>query len=136
MPKFTIEILKGYTIEQKRNICRVICAEATKFFRVSPENILIRIDEIEEEDLFINGKRYNNDLSGVNQPNYARGAEVFVSVFYIEGRAIDVLRGFATRMTEKLKDAFGNSEINILLYFQEMKKGELSRGGVLLCDMP
>ena len=132
MPKITIEIMQGHTIEEKRDIAEAMCVVATHFFKVSPENILVRIDEIHSEDLFVNGNACNAQQALISR---SFKEELFITLFYIEGRSIEVLRGFAKEMTEKLSGILRISGNSIFIHFIDMKKNELSRNGSLICDM-
>jgi len=132
MPKITIEIMKGRTIEQKRDIAEAMCATATHYFKVSPENILMRIDEIDPEEFFINGNACKDRRT---PPDHSCEEDLFITLFYVEGRSIEVLRGFAKEMTEKMSEMLGISGSGILIHFIDMRKDRLSRRGLLICDM-
>ncbi len=132
MPKITMEMMKGHTIWQKRDVAEAMCVTATHFFKVLPENILMRIDEIDAEDYFINGNACDDPRA---QAACSSSEELFITLFYIEGRSVEVLRGFAKEMTKKLSALLSIPENGIFMHFVDMKKQELSRGGLLLCDM-
>ena len=56
MPMIRVELLKGRTIDQKREFADVVTREAARILRCSPDVVDIVFQEIERHDWSSNGK--------------------------------------------------------------------------------
>ena len=60
MPMIRVELLKGRTIEQKREFADVVTREAARILRCSPEVVDIVFHEVERHDWSSNGRLYSD----------------------------------------------------------------------------
>lgn len=56
MPMIRVELLKGRTIDQKREFADVVTREAARILRCTPDVVDIVFQDVERHDWSINGK--------------------------------------------------------------------------------
>jgi 4-oxalocrotonate tautomerase len=56
MPMIKVELLKGRSIEQKREFVEVVAREAARILKCAPDAIDIIFSEVEPEDWAVGGK--------------------------------------------------------------------------------
>lgn len=55
MPAINVKLLKGRTIEQKREFARVVTQEASRILKCAPETIDIIFEDVEKHDWAVGG---------------------------------------------------------------------------------
>ena len=56
MPMIKVELLKGRSIEQKREFAEVVTREASRILKCGPEAVEIVFEDIEKQDWAMGGK--------------------------------------------------------------------------------
>ena len=115
MTSYTLEILKGLNIEQKRAIAGATCDIATKFFNIPQHEVFLRISEVDFEDYSRNG-----ELSGPAPRIY---------VVYEGSYSQESLRGFIADVAEKVSEIIELAKKDIHIILVKIEKSELLKGG-------
>ena len=55
MPAINVKLLKGRTIEQKREFARVVTEEASRILKCTPEAVDIIFEDVERHDWAVGG---------------------------------------------------------------------------------
>lgn len=56
MPMIKVELLKGRSIEQKREFAKVVTRETARILKCSPDVVDIVFQDVERHDWAVNGK--------------------------------------------------------------------------------
>lgn len=56
MPMIKVELLKGRTVEQKREFAEVVTRETARILKCSPDVVDIVFQDVERHDWAVNGK--------------------------------------------------------------------------------
>ena len=107
---FEMERIKENNIEQKRLIAKETCDSAVSFFKVSPQNVFLRIEEVNREDYSRNGE--------------IRDLAPRLYVLYAKPYPQEVIEGFTAEMAEKLSKMLTLAKKDIHIFFSEVKKDE------------
>jgi phenylpyruvate tautomerase PptA (4-oxalocrotonate tautomerase family) len=134
MPRVTVEILKGRSLEQKRRLVKEIdeaVAEFTYVPTVKGKGCLCRILEIDPENLSWNGEMISEILARGDKP--LGNFEPRLTLQYVAGRLDDMGRrkGIIRRFTKLLSDILEVPEENTQVYLLEMPPTHFSVNGIL-----
>ena len=134
MPRVTMEMLEGRTLEEKRVLAQEIGEMVREIFKVPPENVLLRFVDVKFEDFASGGELRSDASSREGKPVYGGLLEPRLTVQYVEGRTMEQLRVFVERVTNTVAKILNIPKEGIIVYMIEMKRGQLSQGGMFLCD--
>ncbi|MDR1977821.1 MAG: tautomerase family protein [Synergistaceae bacterium] len=134
MPRITIEILEGRTLDQKRALAKEACALACDCLHASRENVVIRIVEVSFENFSHNGDLRSDTAAREGRAVYGKRMEPRVTVQFLEGRTQGQLEAFVTGLTDRISEILFVEKADVKIFLLEILREEIAKGGVLLCD--
>ena len=134
MPRVTIELLEGRTLEQKRALIKEIGAATCEVFEIPPSHSLVRFEEIRFEDFGSGGELRSDIRVREGKPVYAAMIEPRLTILLSEGRTMDQKRAFLKRISEKTAEILEVPLRSVTAYMTEMKYDEFALGGTFYCD--
>jgi 4-oxalocrotonate tautomerase len=134
MPRVTVEMLEGRTIEQKRALIKEICEATCEIFNIPPTHSMVRFDEIRFEDFGISGELRCDVSLREGHPVYGNILEPRLTVLLSVGRTMDQKRAFVKRVSEKTAEILNVPLKSVVVFMLEMKLDEFAMGGVFYID--
>ncbi|MDR1977822.1 MAG: tautomerase family protein [Synergistaceae bacterium] len=134
MPRATLEILKGRTLDQKRALAKEITALLQEYLG-KPEaafNGFLRILESNPEDLGSNAELCADAFA--RGEGYVGKPEPRLTIQYLAGGmdSLDMRRTFVRRVTDVLVGILGVPEGNVLVLLLEIPKSRFASNGVMV----
>ena len=131
MPRLTLEILEGRTIETKRQLAKEISAAVCELFVVPDPNVFTHIMEIKPENLLHRWEPRSDTAEKAGKKIiYGDMAEPRLTVMFIEGRTQEQKKALVVRLTEILSRILEVEEADVMIYLMEMKKNDFAVGGM------
>ena len=134
MPRITVEMLEGRTLDQKRALTKAISTVAAECFNIPMEYVLIRFVEVRFEDFASDNELRCDSTLKEGKPVYGKRLEPRVTIQLLEGRTLDQKRALVKHTAEKIAEILAVPLKDVLIYVLEMKKDELAFGGVFPID--
>jgi 4-oxalocrotonate tautomerase len=134
MPRVTVEMLEGRTLDQKRALAKAICAATCECFNVPINASQVRFEEVRFEDFASSGELRSDATTREGYPLYGLHLEPRITAKLSEGRPIEQKRAFVKRLAEKTAEILELPQEAIMILLEEMRDDLFSKGGVLYCD--
>ena len=137
MPRSTIEILEGRTLEQKKKLVYGVC-EAIEDYLYQPDiwqkGSFLRVIEINPANLSTGGEMLSEVIARGGQ--FAGKPEPRLTVQFVEDRikSMEQKRAFIGRLTDVLVDTLGCPRENVLIFLLPQPKTNFASGGEMRCD--
>ncbi|WP_207654723.1 tautomerase family protein [Marasmitruncus massiliensis] len=134
MPRITVEMLEGRTMEQKRALAKEICDAVAEIFKLPTSGVAVRLMDVSFEDFACGSELYCDTSLREGKPVYGGGADPRITTQFFEGRSIEEKRALVKRLTEITAKILCIPPDKIKIFLHEMKDDQFSIGGTLHCD--
>ena len=136
MPRTTIEILEGRTLDQKRALAKEVGEAVSECLNVPLHTALIRIDEVEFENFAQNGELRCDTSLRMKKPAFGDVLEPRITIQFFAGRPLDQKRALVKRVTEKCVRILGVMPEDVRIFLLEMPWDTLATEGIFASDSP
>ena len=136
MPRFTIEILEGRTMEQKRVLTKEICDAISECLHVPLDAALLRIIEVPFESFAQGGALRSDASSKKGKPIYGSILEPRITGQFVAGHPMEEKRALVKRITQRIAPILDVLEEDVKIFMIEMQADQFASGGMMLCDDP
>ena len=134
MPRLTIDILEGRSMEQKRALAKGLCEAITESFQLPLQEGMVRIIEIRFED-FAQGGEFRSDASlREGKLKYGDVLEPRIYVQFLEGYSHEMKQKLVKRITEVAAPVLGVTDNDVRIFLQEIPSDSFAVAGILACD--
>ena len=137
MPRATLEILEGRTLEQKRKLVEGICVvmEDVLYQKdIKQVGCMVLILEVSPENLASNSELISDAYA--RGESFAGKPEPRLTIQYVEGRihSMEQRRELVQRMSDLISEVLGCPKENVLIFLLEMPKTGFACYGTMRCD--
>ncbi len=136
MPRFTIEVLEGRTMEQKRALAKEICDAISECLHVPLDAALLRIIEVPFENFAQGGVLRADASSDEGKPIYGRVLEPRITGQFFAGHPMEEKRALVKRITERIAPILNVAEEDVKIFMIEMRFDQFAHNGMMVCDDP
>ena len=136
MPRFTIEILEGRTMEQKRVLVKEICDAISECLHVPLDAALLRVIEVPFENFAQGGVLRSDASSKKGKPIYGRILEPRITGQFVTGHPMEEKRALVKRITQRIAPILDVLEEDVKIFMIEMQPDQFASSGMMLCDDP
>ncbi|WP_101910086.1 tautomerase family protein [Marasmitruncus massiliensis] len=136
MPRTTIEILEGRSLEQKRALVKQIGLSVSECFHVPTTAALVRIVEVKFEDFGSDCELRCDTSLREGKPAYGRILEPRITVQFFEGHPFEEKRALVKVMAERVAKILELPLEDVKIFLLEMKYDQMATGGLFASEDP
>ena len=134
MPRVTIEILEGRTLEQKRALGKEICEAIAEAFQFTTDRVAVRIIDVKFEDFATDAELCCDKSLREKRVVYGGQVEPRILIQFVVGRTLDEKRSIVKLVAERVARILDLPINDVKITLFEVNKDQFSTGGILLCD--
>ena len=134
MPRVTIEMLEGRSLDQKRALAREIAAAIAECYKLPMRTGMVRFVDVKLEDFASGGElRWDTSLRE-GHIVYGRILEPRITIQCLEFYTREMERNLVKRISEKVSEILEAKPSDVKIYMQKMKNDQYATAGVLASD--
>ena len=134
MPRVTIEMLEGRTLDQKRALAKEIAAAIAECYQLPMRTGMVRFVDVKLEDFASGGElRWDTSLRE-GHIIYGRILEPRITIQCLEFYTKEMQRNLVKRISDKVSEILGANPSDVKIYMQIKKNHQYAAAGVLVSD--